>query len=341
MDVSRVNRWKPAERGELRLTRTFDASSPEAQTHLAGACDRLAAATCDAPGCEGGTLLRNGAAARVVCPMRDFAKYQSATNRTFPAAKESFASEMYEFLSTKHGKFLRKHVGFEAANADGSVPKMFYYRVSADSSLKYPAVARTARPVFERWESVVDAINAEAPVGVNRAFSTGYWSWTWMKTQEALVQNTVQGLLLCFVMAFVVLVVSTADLRAGFLATVAIAGTVTTVMGVGVHGIMGWDLGIGESIAAVILIGLSVDYCVHLANAYVEAPAWMTTRERRTQHALMIMGISITASAVTTVISGSILWLCILQFFSKFSLLITDDFSSFFWSVFLPGTHHV
>lgn len=339
MDVSRVNRWKPAERGELRLTRTFDASSPEAQTHLAGACDRLAAATCDAPGCEGGTLLRNGAAARVVCPMRDFAKYQSATNRTFPAAKESFASEMYEFLSTKHGKFLRKHVGFEAANADGSVPKMFYYRVSADSSLKYPAVARTARPVFERWESVVDAINAEAPVGVNRAFSTGYWSWTWMKTQEALVQNTVQGLLLCFVMAFVVLVVSTADLRAGFLATVAIAGTVTTVMGVGVHGIMGWDLGIGESIAAVILIGLSVDYCVHLANAYVEAPAWMTTRERRTQHALMIMGISITASAVTTVISGSILWLCILKFFSKFAFLITATIaSSFLWSVFfLPA----
>lgn len=339
MDVSSVNRWKPAERGELRLTQTFDASSPEAQTHLANACDELKAATCDAPGCEGGTLLRNGAAARVICPMRDFAKYQSALNRTFPAAKESFASEMYEFLSTKHGKFLRKHVGFEAANADGSVPKMFYYRVTADSSLNYPAVARTARPVFERWESVVDSINAKAPAGVNAAFSTGYWSWTWMKTQEALVQNTVQGLLLCFVMAFVVLVVSTADLRAGFLATVAIAGTVTTVMGVGVHGIMGWDLGIGESIAAVILIGLSVDYCVHLANAYVEAPAWMTTRERRTQHALMIMGISITASAVTTVISGSILWLCILKFFSKFAFLITATIvSSFFWSVFfLPA----
>ena len=334
-----MNRWKPAERGELRLTETFDASSPEAQTHLAGACDDLAAATCDAPGCEGGTLLRNGAAARVICPMWDFAKYQSALNRTFPAAKESFAREMYEFLSTKHGKFLRKHVGFEAANADGSVPKMFYYRVTADSSLNYPAVARTARPVFERWESVVDGINAKAPAGVNRAFSTGYWSWTWMKTQEALVQNTVQGLLLCFVMAFVVLVLSTADLRAGFLATVAIAGTVTTVMGVGVHGIMGWDLGIGESIAAVILIGLSVDYCVHLANAYVEAPAWMTTRERRTQHALMIMGISITASAVTTVISGSILWLCILKFFSKFAFLITATIaSSFLWSVFfLPA----
>ena len=53
----------------------------------------------------------------------------------------------------------------------------------------------------------------------------------------------------------------------------------------------------------------------------------------------MIMGISITASAVTTVISGSILWLCILKFFTKFAFLITATIaSSFLWSVFfLPA----
>jgi hypothetical protein len=85
--------------------------------------------------------------------MREFAKYQIALNRTFPTGKDVFLSEMYEFLLSANGKFLRKHVGFEKANADGSVPKMFYHRISADSSLNYPAVARTARPVFERWES--------------------------------------------------------------------------------------------------------------------------------------------------------------------------------------------
>ena len=103
-------------------------------------------------------------------------------------------------------------------------------------------------------------------------------------------------------MAFFVLMFSTMDLRVGLISTVTIAGVVTTVMGVGVHGIMKWSLGIGESIAAVILIGLSVDYCVHLANAYVEAPLVCDTRELRTQHALMTMGISITASAITTII---------------------------------------
>jgi hypothetical protein len=95
--------------------------------------------------------------------MREFAKYQIALNRTFPTGKDSFLSEMYEFLLSANGKFLRKHVGFEKANADGSVPKMFYHRISADSSLNYPAVARTARPVFERWESVIGDMNKDAP----------------------------------------------------------------------------------------------------------------------------------------------------------------------------------
>lgn len=33
----------------------------------------------------------------------------------------------------------------------------------------------------------------------------------------------------------------------------------------------GWELGVAESIAIVILIGMSVDYVVHLANHYVES----------------------------------------------------------------------
>jgi predicted RND superfamily exporter protein len=82
-------------------------------------------------------------------------------------------------------------------------------------------------------------------------------------------------------MAFVVLILSTMDLRVGFFATLTIAGIVTTVMGVGVRAIMGWSLGIGESIAAVILIGLSVDYCVHLANAYIEARQYPSSWRQR------------------------------------------------------------
>ena len=35
----------------------------------------------------------------------------------------------------------------------------------------------------------------------------------------------------------------------------------------------GWEMGAIESISITILVGLSVDYVVHLANSYIEADA--------------------------------------------------------------------
>ena len=59
-----------------------------------------------------------------------------------------------------------------------------------------------------------------------------------MVTQEALVRNTFQGVTICFVMAYLVLVLSTMNFLTGAIATVTIAGVVVTVMGVGVRGFM-------------------------------------------------------------------------------------------------------
>jgi hypothetical protein len=339
MDIEGVDKYDPRQRGVLELDALFDASSEAAQVFLVAACDFLKNATCDADGCggPGSDLVRNGEDARVVCPMAAFRSYvEEVLVEPFPVTDvdaSSFAAKLQTFVASTHGSSYSSHLGFDESGA------LMFVRVSTESTLVFPTTAKTSRPVFDVWSAFVDDLNKRAPFGVGNAKQTAYYTWTWMKTQEALVENTFQGLIICFCMAFVVLLLSTMDLRAGMIATVTIAGVVTTVMGVGVRGIMGWDLGIGESIAAVILIGLSVDYCVHLANAYCEAPASCDTRELRVQHALMTMGISITASAVTTIVSGSMLWLCILTFFSKFAFLITATIvSSFAWSLFfLPS----
>jgi hypothetical protein len=95
-------------------------------------------------------------------------------------------------------------VGFEVPNADDSTPRLFYHRITAESTLIFPTTAKVSRPVFEVWDNFVAALNSRAPAGVTGAIQTGYFTWTWMKTQEALVENTFQGLIICFVMAFVV-----------------------------------------------------------------------------------------------------------------------------------------
>ncbi len=370
MDLTGVDRWTPSERGALVRDERFDPTAPDAQRHLRDACDAVKRATCDAEGCggAGGGLVRNGVDGEVHCPMEAFAAWVEAggayNSGVFPVRRDEFHEAVAAFARSDAGAAYRSHLGFEeeeeedagrdlggesedssssssSSSPSASSSRLFYVRMTAESTLVFPTTARVSRPVFDRWEAWVwDELNANAPAGVANALQTGYFTWTWMRTQEALVKNTAQGLFICFTMAFAVLLASTLDLRVGVLATVTIAGVVVTVMGVGVRGIMRWDLGIGESIAAVILIGLSVDYCVHLANAYCEAdPRECATSEARTQRALGVMGISITASAVTTVISGSILWLCVLNFFAKFAFLITATIaSSFAWSVFfLPA----
>merc|ERR1712050_139952 len=68
------------------------------------------------------------------------------------------------------------------------------------------------------------------------------------------------------------------------------------------------------------VIGLSVDYVVHLADAYLESP--MPDRFARTQFMLMKMGMSVLSGAATTM--GASLFLCLTynSFFFKFGLTV-------------------
>merc|ERR1712216_945157 len=107
--------------------------------------------------------------------------------------------------------------------------------------------------------------------------------WLWSVTSLSLMDNVYLGLAVCFPGVFFVLTLSTGNVVLAFYSTVTIAGVIT--------------------------IGFSVDYCVHLANAYIENDA--KDRETRTRIALTTMGISVTAGAITTIIAGAFLGLCI------------------------------
>lgn len=75
----------------------------------------------------------------------------------------------------------------------------------------------------------------------------------------------------------------------------------------------GWELGVPESVATVIVIGFSVDYVVHLATHYVHSPHF--SRHDKSTDAISAMGISIFSGAVTTLGSGVFLFGGTLIFF--------------------------
>jgi len=85
------------------LDTSFDASSPEAQTFLKQVCVDVKTSPCDAPGCggAGSSLVRNGVAGKVVCPMQGFASWLAKHNQSFPVPENSFQTKLKEFIERR------------------------------------------------------------------------------------------------------------------------------------------------------------------------------------------------------------------------------------------------
>lgn len=90
----------------------------------------------------------------------------------------------------------------------------------------------------------------------------------------------------------------------------------------------------------VILIGLSVDYVVHLANHYVESA--YTSRFHKIRVSLKDLGISIVSGGLTTAGAGCFLLFATVVLFNKFAILIicTIIFSLIYSLFFFAALMH-
>ena len=69
--------------------------------------------------------------------------------------------------------------------------------------------------------------------------------------------------------SFVILLFATGNIIISILAILSVGNVIVSVVAIMVF--KGWELGISESIAIVIMIGLAVDYVVHLAADYMHS----------------------------------------------------------------------
>ena len=87
---------------------------------------------------------------------------------------------------------------------------------------------------------------------------------------------------------------------------------------------MGWDLGIAETVSAVIVIGFSIDYTLHIGHMYEEArEKGYNSREERITYSLERMGTTVLAGAITTAGSALFMLFCQMTFYYKMALLIS------------------
>jgi hypothetical protein len=83
-------------------------------------------------------------------------------------------------------------------------------------------------------------------------------------TEKLFVTNAVQGLILSLVFASVVLLFATHNVILTLYSVLMIACVISSVLCI--IQLIGWKLGIAESLATDFFVGFSVDYIVHIAH---------------------------------------------------------------------------
>jgi predicted RND superfamily exporter protein len=90
-----------------------------------------------------------------------------------------------------------------------------------------------------------------------------------METERAFFKSALSGMGVAVAFAFVILLIATGNVILSVLAIVCVALVIMSIIAVMVF--KGWEMGISESLAIVMMIGLSVDYVVHLAADYTHS----------------------------------------------------------------------
>lgn len=175
--------------------------------------------------------------------------------------------------------------------------------------------------VKDTVNEVVSDVNEKAPATIGDTFAEGQLWFAWVKTEEWLVRGMFLGFAICFPVAFLVLLIATGgNVLIAAYATVSIVGIVATVLGL-CESVFKWDLGVAESIAAVIVVGFSVDYVCHLSHAYADSAS--PYRRERTADAARTMASTVAAGGMTTLGAGVCMFGCQMVFFSKMAILIS------------------
>jgi hypothetical protein len=194
----------------------------------------------------------------------------------------------------------------------------------------------------KRWEKWKEEKDATAPAGLKKFFTKGKEdsqnsAWIFLKTQNKLVSGALYGIFMSMLFAFIILTLSNGNPIISGFAILNLSGIICCILGL-IAG-MGWELGMIESISLTILVGLSVDYVVHLANAYIESGIHFDTRQERVREGVTEMGVTVLGGAITSIGASLQLFFCYFIFFFKFGVFfnVTILFS-FTWAFlfFLP-----
>jgi len=258
------------------------------------------------------------------CVMGEFSDWvvQNIDRNGFPLPRHLFGRTFWRFLSeTNFQHITAGHVGFTAVPNTTSdtwpAPAFVTAGVIAtfnDRGVSAPALLEH----YNEWEALCDALVeiAKSPqAGTPWTYSL---KWVGMRTQIVAMQGTVLSIWSAIVSAVLVVAIFCACIHIASLTLFNLA--FITLMMLGMFASLGWEIGAAEALSLTVLVGLSVDFCLHVAMCFITSPA--VTREARVKEAILELGGTITAGAGSTIIASLPMASCTLLILSRIGQIL-------------------
>ena len=325
VDMSNADNANP---GQPLFDPAFDPSTPAAQTYLLAFCR---------------ALLYNNSHARSEmfrCPILSYQQWvkNSMGVQEWPVPQATFTPTFLQWMRSYDGRDFERDAGFEVLpgtpTANGTLgpatARVTFLRVSTRTSVDKDLSGLLVQAEYDWWERWFAGWDGVAPAEARGVQTSA--TWPRMKTELAFISGTLTSLLLSIVIVSGSILLFTHNVWLMLYTTVVIASIVLCLLGLFV--LWGWPLGALEAISVPLVVGLSVDYCLHLSHAYTEAAKdgaggkaeggekGRQGRVAQTRRALLRIGPSITAAALTTIACMSVLLLCRIVVFVEFGIVV-------------------
>ena len=213
--------------------------------------------------------------------------------------------------------------------------KIKWVRLGIDTTLESTMDATKAEKVHLAWKKFLAKLDEVTPASLGKAKMSSFL-WVRIMTELSLVRSTITAWAISNVSAFVVILLFTRSMYIALMTTACIFFIVICLLWFMVY-VMQWPLGAMEALSVTIFVGMSCDYCLHFAHAFMHSEA--PTQQLKVRQALTMVGNSILGAAITTIGSSVCLVFCVIVFFKKMGIIIIVNTvgSLFFALVFFPS----
>ncbi|XP_074654150.1 protein dispatched homolog 3-like [Tubulanus polymorphus] len=205
-------------------------------------------------------------------------------------------------------------------------------------SFAFESTTKKSESYFEaykqylKWEEFLNHIKTNVLTADSPLQSIFHTSRFWEDVLKEIVavSSAIYGLILSLFICTAAVAIFTGHIVLLAIIFVTIVGMILLV--VAIFFMSGWEMGATEAVSLSILVGSSVDYCVHLVEGYLLAgvnpplhamESKQKLREWRTKAAASHIGVSILSSAITTVVAAIPLTQTMIQPFAKFGQIVT------------------